>query len=60
MVSLQAKQFCHKGYAVLIVDLFGTGDSEGDFGDANWEIWQNDMCVALRWLQDKGFSQYQP
>ena len=58
MVALQAGQFCHAGYAVLIVDLFGTGDSEGDFGEANWEIWQKDMCVALSWLQDKGFNQF--
>ena len=52
MVSMQARQFCHTAYAVLIVDLFGTGDSEGNFGDTDWEILQNDMCVALRWLQD--------
>ncbi len=57
MVSLQAQRFCKVGYTVLIVDLFGTGDSEGDFAQVNWKIWQQNMCMAVRWLQDKGYEQ---
>jgi len=58
MVSLQAGQFSHAGYAVLVVDLFGTGDSEGDFSAASWEIWQQNMELALNWLEDKGFDRF--
>jgi len=58
MISLQAGRFSHSGYAVLVVDLFGTGDSEGDFSAASWEIWQQNMCAALAWLQDKGFDRF--
>ena len=42
MVLLQARRMVELGYQVLIVDLYGTGDSEGDFADARWAIWRAD------------------
>ena len=56
MVSLQARRVAAMGYQVLLVDLYGTGDSEGDFGDARWDIWRADMLEAARWLQKNGAS----
>lgn len=50
MVALQARQFAQAGFAVLLVDVYGTGDSAGDFGDARWTVWQDDMLRAARWL----------
>ncbi len=54
MVSLQARRMAALGYQVLLIDLFGTGDSEGDFVDARWEGWRADMRTAVHWLQNNG------
>ncbi len=54
MVSLQARRFAAMGYGVLVVDYYGTGDSEGDFGDATWHIWQQDVAVMAAWLAQQG------
>jgi exosortase A-associated hydrolase 2 len=35
------------------VDLFGCGDSDGDFRDARWEIWRDDLSTAFNWLQEQ-------
>ena len=53
MAALQSRRLAAAGYAVLQVDLFGYGDSSGDFGDARWEIWKQDVQAAVRWLQDR-------
>ena len=50
MVSLQARALAAKGWHVLQLDLLGTGDSEGDFGDATWADWMDDVAEARRWL----------
>lgn len=54
MVSLQARRMAASGYQVLLVDLYGTGDSEGDFEDARWEIWRDDMRSAAGWMAEQG------
>lgn len=53
MAALQSRRLAAAGYAVLQIDLFGCGDSSGDFGDARWEIWKQDVHAAVRWLQDR-------
>ena len=45
-----ARALAADGFAVLQIDLFGTGDSDGDFGDATWDNWQDDLALAWRWL----------
>lgn len=50
-VACQARALAATGYAVLQIDLFGCGDSSGDFADARWADWQADVhlaCDALR------------
>ncbi len=54
MISLQARRFAAMGYGVLVVDCYGTGDSEGDFGDASWLIWQQDVTAVAEWLAQQG------
>lgn len=54
MIALQARAFAEQGYAVLILDLFGTGDSAGDFGDATWQIWLQNIAEAIAWLSQQG------
>ena len=49
MAALQARALAKAGYAVLQIDLFGCGDSSGDFGDASWQDWVGDV-VRLRFV----------
>jgi exosortase A-associated hydrolase 2 len=51
MAALQARALAAQGTAVLLLDLFGTGDSAGDFEDARWPIWLADVEAAARWLE---------
>jgi exosortase A-associated hydrolase 2 len=50
MSALQARRLGELGIDVLLLDPFGTGDSEGDFGDARWDIWCDDIMTAMNWL----------
>jgi exosortase A-associated hydrolase 2 len=54
MVSMQAREFARHGYGVLILDLYGTGDSSGDFSGATWFKWQQDINDAISWLVEQG------
>lgn len=54
MAAVQARALCAAGYEVLLIDLHGCGDSAGDFGDATWESWVDDIVVAARWLNARG------
>jgi exosortase A-associated hydrolase 2 len=51
MLSLFAQQAQAAGIGTLIPDLYGTGDSEGDFGEATLERWADDLDRAARWLE---------
>ena len=53
MAALQARAFAQAGYAVLQIDLLGCGDSSGDFGDASWSDWLDDLVLAARWLRHR-------
>ena len=51
MAALQAQRFSQAGFAVLLPDLYGCGDSSGDFADARWQIWLDDLQRCIAWLQ---------
>jgi exosortase A-associated hydrolase 2 len=51
MAALQSRLFARAGCMVLQMDLYGSGDSDGDFGDARWEIWKHDLETACAWLK---------
>ena len=53
MAALQARAFAALGYAVLQIDLFGCGDSCGDFSSARWDLWKRDLAVARDWLAER-------
>ena len=53
MMSTQAAQLAERGHEVLIFDYYGTGDSEGDFSDATWDIWVSDVISLVTWLASK-------
>ncbi len=50
MMALQARALAAAGVGCLLLDLYGTGDSGGDFGDARWNAWRDDIHAAARWL----------
>jgi len=50
MAALAANAFASAGWAVLQIDLFGCGDSDGDFGDAGWKDWIDDVDSGWSWL----------
>ncbi|MGH8854478.1 MAG: hydrolase 2, exosortase A system-associated [Telluria sp.] len=50
MAALTARRMAARGYGVLQLDLYGCGDSSGDFADARWEIWLADLEAAHAWL----------
>ncbi|MFQ5773788.1 MAG: hydrolase 2, exosortase A system-associated [Kiloniellaceae bacterium] len=51
MVALQARRLAAAGVGVLLLDLYGTGDSGGDFSEARWDGWLGDVAAALDWLR---------
>jgi exosortase A-associated hydrolase 2 len=53
-VRLLCEQGVRRGHAVLNVDLHGTGDSDGDFADARWEHWLDDLGTGAAWLRSAG------
>jgi exosortase A-associated hydrolase 2 len=53
MAALQARAFANAGWIVLQIDLYGCGDSAGDFGDASWRQWRDDVIEAAGWLRAK-------
>ncbi|WP_425254680.1 hydrolase 2, exosortase A system-associated [Janthinobacterium sp. NFX145] len=53
VAAAQARAFAASGYSVLQIDLFGCGDSSGDFNEARWDIWHNDLHLACAWLAQR-------
>lgn len=44
------------GYAVLRFDFTGLGDSEGEFSDTSITTYVDDLQVAVRYMEQRGFS----
>ncbi|MFL6675168.1 MAG: hydrolase 2, exosortase A system-associated [Massilia sp.] len=53
MAALQSRAFAAMGFAVLQIDLFGCGDSCGEFDAGRWDRWKADLAVAAGWLADR-------
>src|SRR5690242_15613852 len=56
LAAMQARAFAAMGFSVLQIDLFGCGDSSGEFRDARWDIWKHDLSVAKRWIENRASS----
>lgn len=54
MAALQARALAEAGFGVLQIDLGGCGDSSGDFADATWQAWVEDVVQAGLWLRALG------
>jgi exosortase A-associated hydrolase 2 len=53
LAALQSRAFAALGFAVLQFDLFGCGDSCGDFYSGRWELWKSDLSIAAGWLAQR-------
>ena len=56
MTALTAQALAQRGMASVTLDLYGTGDSEGELDDASWERWVADVIRVRDWVADQGFS----
>lgn len=53
MVTLQAQAFAAAGLGTLVLDLFGTGDSEGHYADGRWDLWLDNLAAGADWLRQQ-------
>lgn len=53
-LTLLGQGLAEGGIGLVLVDLYGTGDSAGDFRDATWGGWVADLAAAHRWLLAQG------
>jgi exosortase A-associated hydrolase 2 len=53
MAAMQARSFAASGFSVLQIDLFGCGDSSGEFREARWDIWKRDLQIAREWVEGR-------
>lgn len=52
MVAMQARRFAEIGVGTLVLDPYGTGDSSGEFSDASWSQWRDDLQRGIAWLRE--------
>ncbi len=55
-VARQARAMAEAGFAVLLIDLLGCGDSSGDFEEASWPAWLADLALGHHWLCQQPFG----
>jgi exosortase A-associated hydrolase 2 len=54
MVALVAQGLAARGINVALADLYGTGDSEGEFHQGNWSRWKQDLADVGDFLVEQG------
>jgi exosortase A-associated hydrolase 2 len=50
VVARQARMLAENGYFVVLLDYFGTGDSEGEIEEATVPGWLEDIEASLAWI----------
>ncbi len=53
MAAITSRALAADGWAVLQPDLLGCGDSSGDFADATWQAWIDDVVEGAEWLRER-------
>ncbi|MEL7535602.1 MAG: CocE/NonD family hydrolase [Pseudomonadota bacterium] len=53
-MALAGRVLAAQGLNAVVVDLSGTGDSAGEFADATWEAWVQDLASVCEWIDSKG------
>jgi exosortase A-associated hydrolase 2 len=54
MIAEVGRRLEKSGVGMLVLDLFGTGDSEGEFSQADWQRWKSDIAAAVHWAAAEG------
>jgi len=54
MFTLLAEALACQGFHVALLDLYGTGESEGDFADASWNIWLENIELCMTEMRKQG------
>lgn len=54
MVALAADAWAEQGWRVVQLDLCGCGDSQGEFAEATWDAWLEDVRCAYEWAVNHG------
>jgi exosortase A-associated hydrolase 2 len=54
MLTMVAQGLAARGVASVLPDLYGSGDSEGEFCDADWAVWLDDLERAAAWAESRG------
>lgn len=52
-VTRQAREFGRLGVGTMVMDLHGTGESDGNYRDASWDLWIENIRQAIAWLDAK-------
>lgn len=55
MLADVGRALAARGLAAVLPDLSGTGDSSGEFRDADWESWRADVVAAAAWSAAAGW-----
>jgi exosortase A-associated hydrolase 2 len=55
LTSDLAQALAAVGIVSVLPDLFGTGDSEGEFREGDWEVWKADLARTADWAEAQGW-----
>lgn len=58
MYTVLAERLVECGFNVVLPDLYGTGDSEGDFGDATWQGWLDNLGQCVAHMRAQGVEEF--
>lgn len=53
MIAETSQRLCESGISVIVPDLFGTGDSEGEFREAEVDHWVEDLATACTYAESR-------
>lgn len=53
MMTLLAQRAAAENFGVLSIDLSGTGESWGDFSDASYTAWLENLATAQDWIAER-------
>lgn len=53
-VASMARALATTGQQCLLLDPVGTGESQGEITDSDWNHWRDDALAAARWLRSQG------